>query len=122
MARLLADENLPRPVVIELRRLGHDVIGLDETEGSGRWSADEEVLGAATAAGRSVLTVDRGFTRLLPGGARHSGLVVCSFDLDFTSLAERIDGVISTLDHLDGQVICVGRRRPTSDHPLQHPQ
>ncbi|MFQ5668794.1 MAG: DUF5615 family PIN-like protein [Candidatus Binatia bacterium] len=47
MARLLADENFPLPVVEELRRLGHDVTTINEAGKAGQSVADEDVLGLA---------------------------------------------------------------------------
>jgi hypothetical protein len=32
VARLFADENFPLPVVIELRRLGHDAVTMEEAD------------------------------------------------------------------------------------------
>jgi predicted nuclease of predicted toxin-antitoxin system len=55
VARLLADENFPRPVADALRALGHDVTTA-QAEGLGG-VPDPEVL----AAGRAVLTHDRDF-------------------------------------------------------------
>ncbi len=44
MARLSANEDFPLPVVEELRRLGHDVLTLQETGRSGQSVEDEVVL------------------------------------------------------------------------------
>jgi hypothetical protein len=59
MARLYANENFPLAVVEELRRLGHDVLTIQETGKAGQQTADEEVLKAAAADGRIVLTLNR---------------------------------------------------------------
>ena len=48
MARLYANENLPEPVVVELRRLGHDVVTMRESGHAGRAVPDTEVLEFAT--------------------------------------------------------------------------
>ncbi len=44
MARLLADENFPFPVVLELRRLGHDVLTMHEAGLANQCMADDAVL------------------------------------------------------------------------------
>src|SRR3712207_3816636 len=112
MARLLADNNFPRPTTVELRRLGHDVVSLDEVGTVGCESTDEDVLQAAISTDRSLLTLDyRSFARLARAGARHPGVIICTFDVDFLNQAQRIDQTLSTMRQLDGQVIRIGRRR-----------
>ena len=44
MVRLYANENFPFAVVEELRRLGHDVITIQETGKAGQRTRDDEVL------------------------------------------------------------------------------
>ena len=92
MARLYANENFPYPVVLELRRLGHDVLTIVETGKAGRAVPDEEVLAFACADGRSLLTLNRKhFIRLHHERPDHAGIVVCTFDPDFVGQAARID-------------------------------
>jgi hypothetical protein len=114
MARLLADEAFPRPVMIELQRLGHDIIGLEETGRLSRWSLDDEVLRVVISSKRALLTLDRGFVSLLGERAQHPGMIVCAFDLDFIGLAQRIDRTLSTIKQLDGQIIRISGRRTVS--------
>ena len=64
MAQLYADENFGGRVVQELRRLGHDVLTVQEADRRGR--DDAAVLADATAAGRALLTYNR---RPLPSPA-----------------------------------------------------
>lgn len=59
MARFDANENLPEPVVAELRRLGHDVVTMRETGHAGRAVPDTQVLELATTHGRAVVTLNR---------------------------------------------------------------
>ncbi len=44
MARFYSNENFPLPVVEELRRLGHDVLTIQETGKAGQAVTDEMVL------------------------------------------------------------------------------
>ena len=44
MAKLYANENFPLPVVEELRRLGHDVLTIQEAGEAGQSVPDEQVL------------------------------------------------------------------------------
>lgn len=59
MARLYSNENFPLPVVEELRRLGHDVLTIQETGQVGQAMSDEAVLAFARAEGRALLTLNR---------------------------------------------------------------
>lgn len=59
MARLYADENFPLPVVTELRRLGHDVVTLQESGLARQAIPDEAVLSLASAERRAVVTLNR---------------------------------------------------------------
>ena len=109
MARLLGDENFPRPVVVELTRFGHDVLGMEQTGLTGQGLPDAAVLAFAAADGRAVLTLDRGdFHRLHRTGRDHAGIIACTQDLDFERMAARIHAVISKLERLDGQFIRSG--------------
>ena len=92
MARLYTNENFPLPTVEELRRLGHDVLTIHETGKAGLALADEDVLEFARTEQRALVTLNRKhFIRLHQEQPDHSGIVVCTFDLDFAGLARRID-------------------------------
>jgi predicted nuclease of predicted toxin-antitoxin system len=87
---LYADENFPLPVVEELRRIGHDVLTVQDDSQGG--AADPDVLARAHALGRAVLTHDRSdFERLHRQGANHSGILSATADDDSAALAGRID-------------------------------
>jgi hypothetical protein len=114
MADLLADENFPRPVVAALRRLGHDVVELHELGLAHLGTLDRAVLEAASSLGRAVLTFDqRDYVMLHRGWQGHVGIVACTYDPDFASLAARIDVTPSTTDDLAGQVIRIIRPGPS---------
>jgi len=81
MARLYANENFPLPVVQTLRGLGHDVLTHNR----------------------------RHFIRLHADQPIHCGIVVCTFDPDFSRQSRHIDEAISTHDSLDGKLIRVNR-------------
>ena len=59
MSRIYANENFPRPVVLELRRLGHDVLTVEETGKADQSLPDEAVLKFAGVEGRAVVTINR---------------------------------------------------------------
>lgn len=111
MARLYADENLPLPVVEELRESGHDVLTIQEDGKANQSLPDEVVLSVAKEFNRAALTLNRRhFVRLHFESSLYSGIVSCTFDPDFKSLARRIHDVITNQSSLDGELIRVNRR------------
>jgi hypothetical protein len=108
MALLYADENFPHAVVEELRRLGHDVVTVQE---AGQHGADDPaVLAVASAAGRAVLTFNRWhFHKLHAASSAHAGIVTCTKDDNAAALAQRIHQAIVPLPMLAGLLIRVVR-------------
>jgi len=110
MARLYANENFPLPAVIELRRLGHDVLTTVESGNAGLALSDESVLSFAVSEKRAVLTLNRRhFIRLHSERPDHGGIVVCSFDSNFSALAERIHLELNKYPLLDGKLVRINR-------------
>lgn len=110
MARFYANENVPEPVVVELRRLGHEIVTMQENGHAGRAVPDIEVLELATADARAVVTLNRRhFVRLHLEHPLHAGIVVCTFDPDFTTLARRIHDAVRAIPELSGQLVRVNR-------------
>lgn len=107
MARLMADEQFPLPVVAVLWAHGHDV---ETTQAAGlSGTADVDILAAATAAGRAVLTFDRDYIRLHKRGAVHAGVVFASEDRDYDALASRILATLAATPDLTGRLVRVYR-------------
>jgi hypothetical protein len=110
VADLYANENLPEPVVVELRRMGHDVVTMRESGHAGQAVPDAEVLEFATANGRAVVTLNRRhFVRLHLENPAHAGIVVCTFDPDFSSLARRIHEAVQAEPELAGRLVRINR-------------
>ena len=110
MTRLYANENFPFPVVEELRRLGHDVLTIQETGRAGQAMPDEAVLAFARDADRILLTLNRKhFIRLHREQRAHAGIIACTVDADFIGLAQRVHDAIAANDSLTGQLIRVNR-------------
>ena len=110
MASLYANENLPLPVVEELRWLGHDVLTTSEAGNAGQAMPDESVLLFACAQGRALVTLNRRhFVRLHRGRPQHQGIIVCAFDPDFAALAQRIHEAIVRQPLLVGQLLRINR-------------
>jgi hypothetical protein len=110
MARLYANENFPLPVVEELRRLGHDVLTVQETGKAGQAISDEAVLEFACSDGRAALTLNRKhFIHLHAAHPNHAGIIVCTLDPDFVGQASRIHAAVVAQGLLSGQLIRVNR-------------
>jgi hypothetical protein len=110
VARLLADENFPFPVVETLRRIGHDVATLADLDRAGQRMSDAEVVAAGHTEQRAVLTLDRrDFFRLHREVADHAGIIACTFDPDFDGQAGRIHAALLAEGDLHGKVLRVNR-------------
>lgn len=110
MARFYSNENFPLSAVAELRRLGHDVLTIQETGRASQRLDDRSVLGFATEHGRILLTLNRRhFVRLHYEFPGHSGIIACTVDPDPTALAARIHMSIIDLPSLAGQLLRVNR-------------
>lgn len=110
MAKLYGNENFPFPVVVELRRLGHDVLTIQDMALADQALPDESVLAFAVSETRAVLTLNRRhFVRLHQERPQHAGIVVCTFDPAFQDQARRIDHAIRSLPSLTGQLLRVNR-------------
>ncbi len=110
MAKLYADEDFPFPVVDALRQLDHEVLTVFEANRANQAVPDHEVLAFATEQGRALLTLNRrDFIRLHGEHPQHAGIIVCTHDLNFVALAERIDQAIRSVPELDGRLLRVNR-------------
>lgn len=112
MARLYADENVPFPVVEELRRRRHDVLTALAAGNANRAVPDAEVLAFATGSERIVLTLNRrDFARLHAAcDARHAGIVACSADVNFEKQAKAIDRAIRGVVDMRGRFLSIHRQ------------
>lgn len=92
MGRLYTNENMPRQVVDELRRLGHDVLTSLEAGNANAAVPDEEVLAFAVAERRILVTLNRRHFIQLHNRrtGEHAGIVVCSYDPEFANQARKI--------------------------------
>ncbi|HEX6862646.1 MAG TPA: DUF5615 family PIN-like protein [Thermoanaerobaculia bacterium] len=113
MARLYTNENFPQPAAEELRRLGHDVLTVQEAGNAGRAVPDDQVLAYAVEQQRAVVTLNRKhFLRLHQERPDHAGIVACTFDPDFTGQAKRIHDAVAEQEPIAGKVIRVNRPGP----------
>lgn len=120
--RIKLDENLPRRAGPVLTSAGHDV---DSVEDEGRTGADDPAVSeAATADGRLVITLDRGFgdiQRYPPGS--HAGILVLRVDdQSAASVVDTLAQLLASTDLADvSRCVAVYRngelriRRPSTD-------
>lgn len=113
------DENLPRSARQLLERAGHDVDTVHDEELEG--APDPEVLAAATAAGRLLITLDRGLgdVRSYPPGSHGGVLVLRLSEQSATTVCAHLASLVAShdLDTLAGAVTVAQRgllrvRRP----------
>jgi predicted nuclease of predicted toxin-antitoxin system len=108
MASFYDDEDFDYPVVVELRRLAHDVLTVREAGQAGQ--KDPAVLAFASNQSRAVLTYNRRhFIRLHRQTPFHSGIVICTRDPDFVALASRIHHEVISRPDLANRLIRVYR-------------
>ena len=107
--RFYSDENFPRAVVVELRRLGHDVLTAFEDGRANKGIDDEKVLARANKLGRCILTINRIYLRRLHEcRLAHAGIVICTHDPDRIGQANRIVEACGA-DELKGKLVKVYR-------------
>lgn len=112
MASFYSDENFPKRVVEELRRLGHDVLTSYEAGRANQKIPDDQVLAYAKGENRAVLTLNRlDFIRLhRETQGAHSGIIVCTRDdADPVAFARRIHSSLPTCGNPAGQLIRIVR-------------
>ena len=111
MARFYADENIALQVVMELRQLGHDILTSREAGKANSAVPDSEVLAFAAAEDRVLLSHNRRhFLQLHHRRTEsHAGIVLCTFDPDFTGQAQRIQAAVAALPDTANQLIRVNR-------------
>src|SRR5438270_8349531 len=105
MARLYTDECFSRPVVEELRKLGHDVLTAHEAGQANQQIPDADQLAFAITRGRAVVSFNRRhFKYLHTTVAPHRGIIVCTRDDDVIALAKRIHDALARCPALDDQL------------------
>jgi hypothetical protein len=111
VARFYSNENIPLQVVTELRRHGHDVLTSIDAGRANASVPDSEVLEFAVSEGRILLSHNRRhFLRLhRHRTVDHAGVVLCTFDPDFSRQALRIHDAVTAASEIFNQLIRVNR-------------
>ena len=101
--RLCANENLPEACIIELRRLGHDVLWIREAAPG---STDTSVLFLAQAEERVLITFDKDFGELVFHrglNASHGVVLFRIAQLSAASVARRVAEILASRADWRGQ-------------------
>ncbi len=110
MIRLYADEQFPLPVVERLRSKGYDILTVKDAGNANQRIPDDLVLAFATSQERAVITQNRrDFIWLHNQGVNHSGIVVCSKNLDWDGFTSEIDLVLSDRESIAGELVRINR-------------
>jgi hypothetical protein len=111
VARFYSNENFALPVVMELRRMGHDVLTSLDAGKANASVPDSEVLAFATSENRILLSHNRRHFLQLHRSrtTAHAGMVLCTFDLDFVALAQRIHEAVAAAGDMREGAIRVNR-------------
>lgn len=110
MARLYVDEDFDFKVVVELRRLGHDLLTVQDAGRGNQRISDDEVLAFAISQVRVVLTFNRrDLINLHRSAGSHQGIIVCTRDVDAAGLAGRIDQALLDSPDLRDALVRINR-------------
>lgn len=110
MARLYTNENFPLPAVVELSKLGHNVLTSQEAGHANQSMPDQNVLAFARSENRVLLTINRKhFIKLHGTQPNHAGIIVCTLDPNFVALAGRIDAALKENSPMSGKLVRVNR-------------
>jgi Domain of unknown function (DUF5615) len=111
MAKFYSNENFRLQTVRALQNLGHDVLTSFAAGNANQGIPDEEVLQFAANTARILLTFNRRhFINLHRTNPVHSGIIVCTEDADYESLASRIhEAVSNSYGLLDNQLVRVNK-------------
>jgi len=108
--KIYTDENFPFRTVVELRRLGHDVLTALGDDSANQAISDENVLARATELERAVLTLNRkDFKRLHKQNSNHAGIIICTEDADRIGQARKISEKVLKVKDINSQLIRVYR-------------
>lgn len=113
---LLADAMMPSQTVHKLRRLGYDVLTVQQYQGTSEPEhglSDETVLEVATTLRRAVVTLNgKDYRRLHYNSRGHQGIIICDETSDLQLRAKEIDDLIKSESPLVGRLLYI----PSKEH------
>jgi predicted nuclease of predicted toxin-antitoxin system len=112
MASFYTNENFPIKVGEYLREMGHDVLTSFEAGNANQRIPDAEVLDFASRSGGILLTINRrDFIELHEKSPEHTGVIVCTQNIDLRVQAEQIHSVVQDAGDMTGKLIRINRRQ-----------
>lgn len=116
MAKIYTNENFPQQRVEALRELGHDVLTTQDSGKSNQAIPDEEVLAHATEQERILITFNRKhFIKLHRENNVHAGIIVCTVDVNFEDLAQRIHTALEENSDMADKLLRINRPQQQKD-------
>lgn len=111
MIKLYSNENFPIDIVVELRKLGYDVLTSYEAGQANQGIPDEEVLDFAIQHERTIITLNRNdFIALHLSGISHKGIIICKTDRDYIGQAQALYTYLQEINELDNCLIRVKKQ------------
>jgi len=106
--RLLADENIPRTVIITLREKGYDIASVRELSPG---MSDEEVVELAIKESRIIITFDKDFGRIALLKPSVPGIILLRIPpLNPLYIAERILSALERIENPYNKLIIVRKK------------
>ena len=122
MADLFSDEDFPKEAIRHLRRMGHDVVTIQEAGWANKKFEDRHVLDYAHKLDRAVLTCnDKDFAKLHERTPDHPGIVSCPQKEHPAELARHIHQRLQQETELKGKFVDLKTGR-TLAHGIDHTQ
>ncbi|QXE24954.1 hypothetical protein B6N60_03664 [Richelia sinica FACHB-800] len=98
-------------MVIELRRLGYDVLTSQEAGQANQGIPDQEVLAFGNQIERIVITLNRDdFIDLHHKGISHQGIIICKTDRDYTGQVQTLHLYLQQVENLKNRLIRVKKQ------------
>jgi len=98
MIKLLADEDVPHPLIAKLRAKGIDIFSVDEEMKS---ATDTDVFNKAQQQNRAILTFDSDYRQLAQTAETHPGILLITKRTSYTSIVNTLLTHLQTLDNED---------------------
>lgn len=101
--KFLADENVDVPAVKALKKLGVDIVSVQELDKISQ--PDEGILDFCKENKRAIVTSDSDYLRLHAKGARHAGIVYLTKPLDTSRLIREIQKVSLMFESIEDGIV-----------------
>ncbi|MFB6145702.1 MAG: DUF5615 family PIN-like protein [Candidatus Nanohaloarchaea archaeon] len=92
MRHLIADEDIPRPIIEKLRRRGFSVFSVDEEM---KGSLDEDIVEKANDLNQPIVTFDSDFFEY----GSHPGILYITQRTNYDRIVAAVDDIVTKLDN-----------------------